>query len=681
MKIIIADDSGFCFGVKRAMEKTLNLAKSNEKSVHTLGPLIHNNQVIEYLEGLNVFSVSSIDEVEEGPLIIRSHGVPLSVYEKAKDANTEIIDATCPYVRKVQEIVKIEHESGRQVVILGNPGHPEVIGINGWCQNEAIVINDESNIDSISNCDRISIVAQTTLNIEKWNRLTNLISNLSKDVRLFNTICSATSNRQKSCIDLSQKADAVLIIGGFHSSNTQKLFELSKKYCPESHHIETAEQLDFKWLEDVETLGISAGASTPDWIINDVIKKIKIKVGRQTMENENLMNEMLEEIEKSLRVPRRGEILKAKVVQISDDEVVVNIGYKSDGIIPKKELTSDEGVNLKDILNEDDEIEVMVIKSDDGEGNVLLSRKRVDALKQWDDLKVYLDEDKPVKVSTKEVVKGGIIAYFDDIRGFIPASHLSLNYVSNLNAFVNEEIEVKIIEFNKEKRNVVFSHKEVLEQGRKKELETLWAELEVNQKLQGKVKRLAKFGAFVDIGGVDGLVHISELSWGRIKNPGELLKVGDDIEVVIIGLDKENNKISLSLKQILPDPWSLVNTKYNIGDIINGRVVNLTDFGAFVEIEPGLEGLVHISQISKEHVKTTSDALKVNEEVEVKILGIDKEKQRISLSIKDAVEGADVEEAPAEEVEEEENDSREIPESVKEETITIGDMLESKKNQ
>jgi len=681
MEIIISDNSGFCFGVKRAMEKTIGLANTSEKSIHTLGPLIHNNQVIEFLEGLDVFVVNSIDDHLEGPLIIRSHGVPLNVYEKAKDANIEIVDATCPYVRKVQQIAKAENEKGRKLVILGNPDHPEVIGIKGWCENNAIVINDERNIDSISNYDRISIVAQTTLDAEKWERLTDLISKTKSDVKMFNTICSATSNRQKACIELSKKADLMFVVGGFHSSNTQKLYELSKKNCSKSHHIETAEQVNADWIENADIVGISAGASTPDWVINDVIKKIKIKVGRQTMENENLMNEMLEEIEKSLRVPRRGEILKAKVVQISDDEVVVNIGYKSDGIIPKRELTSEEGVNLKDILNEDDEIEVMVIKSDDGEGNVLLSRKRVDALKQWDDLKVYLDENKPVKVSTKEVVKGGIIAYFEDIRGFIPASHLSLNYVSNLNAFVNEEIEVKIIEFNKEKRNVVFSHKEVLEQGRKKELETLWAELEVNQKLQGKVKRLAKFGAFVDIGGVDGLVHISELSWGRIKNPGELLKVGDDIEVVIIGLDKENNKISLSLKQILPDPWSLVNTKYNVGDVIKGRVVNLTDFGAFVEIEPGLEGLVHISQISKEHVKTTSEALKVNEEVEVKILGIDKEKQRISLSIKDAVEGEVVEEAPSTEVEEEDEDSLEIPESVKEETITIKDMLESKKNQ
>lgn len=397
------------------------------------------------------------------------------------------------------------------------------------------------------------------------------------------------------------------------------------------------------------------------------------------MENENMMNEMLEEIEKSLRVPRRGEILKAKIVQISDDEVVVNIGYKSDGIIPKRELTSEEGVNLKDILKEDDEIEVMVMKSDDGEGNVLLSRKRVDALKQWDDLKVYLDEDKPVTVETKEVVKGGIIAYFQDIRGFIPASHLSLNYVSNLNAFVGKDLEVRIIEFNKEKRNVVFSRKQVLEESRKAELEKLWAELEVGQKLEGKVKRLAKFGAFVDIGGVDGLVHISELSWGRIKNPGEVLKVGDSIEVLIIGLDKENNKISLSLKQILADPWSLVDSKYKVGDVIEGRVVNLTDFGAFVEIEPGLEGLVHISQISREHVKNTSDALSVNEAVSVKILGIDKENQRISLSIKDAMEKAPVEIEEEEEYEEEDN--LEIPDSVKEGTITIADMLESKKNQ
>ncbi|HKL09970.1 MAG TPA: bifunctional 4-hydroxy-3-methylbut-2-enyl diphosphate reductase/30S ribosomal protein S1 [Clostridia bacterium] len=681
MKIIISENSGFCFGVKRAMDKTLELANSNNNKIYTFGPLIHNNQVIKYLEEMNVFCAWSMEEALEEPMIVRSHGIPLADYQRAKKLNVEIIDATCPYVRKVQQIAKAEFEKGRQVVILGNSSHPEVIGINGWCNNSAIIINDESNIDSISNYDKISVVAQTTLNIELWNRLSGIIKGLPIDVQLFNTICSATRDRQKACVELSKIADTMLIIGGYHSSNTQKLFELSKKYCSKSHHIETAEQLDPKWIENAETIGISAGASTPDWVINNVVKKIKIKVGRQTMENENMMNEMLEEIEKSLRVPRRGEILKAKVVQISDDEVVVNIGYKSDGIIPKRELTSEEGVNLKDILNEDDEIEVMVMKSDDGEGNVLLSRKRVDALKQWDDLKVFIDEGKPVTVSTKEVVKGGIIAYFGDIRGFIPASHLSLNYVSNLSAFVNEELEVKIIEFNKEKRNVVFSRKEVLEQGRKKELEALWGELEVGQKLQGKVKRLAKFGAFVDIGGVDGLVHISELSWGRIKNPGELLKVGDDIEVVIIGLDKENNKISLSLKQILPDPWSLVNTKYNTGDVINGRVVNLTDFGAFVEIEPGLEGLVHISQISKEHVKTTSDALKVNEEVEVKILGIDKEKQRISLSIKDATEEDVVEEEPSKESEEEESDNMEIPESVKEETITIKDMLESKQNQ
>jgi ribosomal protein S1 len=356
------------------------------------------------------------------------------------------------------------------------------------------------------------------------------------------------------------------------------------------------------------------------------------------------MAELLEQEEQSFKVPRKGEILKGKVVQVTDDEIVVNIGYKSDGIIKKSEISNNPDINPKEVVQEDQEIEVYVIKKDDGDGNVVLSLKRISMFKDWDVLAELHDKKERIKVKTKDVVKGGIIAYYNDIRGFIPASQLSLNYVNNLEKFAGQEYEVEIIELNKGKRKAVFSRRAILEVENAKLKEALWAKLEVKQKITGEVKRLTNFGAFVDVGGADGLIHISELSWGRVSHPSEVVKVGDQVEVLVLSANKDDGKISLSLKQAKENPWTLVEQNYKVGDVVDGKVVNMTDFGAFVEIEPGVEGLVHISQISKERIEKPADVLEEGKSYPVKIIEMNLEEKRVKLSIKDALESDTVEE-------------------------------------
>lgn len=382
------------------------------------------------------------------------------------------------------------------------------------------------------------------------------------------------------------------------------------------------------------------------------------------MENNNTFNELLEQEEKLFTVPRRGNIVKGKVVQVQKDGVVVNIGYKSDGIIPLNEFSNNTDINPKDIVNEGDEIEVYVLKSDDGEGNVVLSKKRVDAIKDWDVIAKIAEEGSIVTIRTGEAVKGGIIAYFNEIRGFIPASQISNRYVENINEYSGKELEVKIVEVNKEKNKAIFSHRKILEARAEEMKNKLWEKIEKDIVMKGEVKRLADFGAFVDLGGVDGLIHISEMSWGRIKHPSEVLKIGDIVEVYVKDLDKEKNKISLSLKQAMENPWEKIAEKYIVGDIVDGKVVKLAGFGAFVELEPGVEGLVHISQIADKRIATPGEVLEVGQSVAVKVLDVKKEEKRISLSIKEAVEPEEAEEF--------------VYENEEEEKATIGDVLKSK---
>lgn len=659
MKILVAENSGFCFGVSKAIDTTINEISKNKENLFSLGPLIHNEQETKRLEDLGLRVLDEVEKGKDSRVVIRSHGVPLSVYDKAAKNNVELIDSTCPYVRKIQEKAKEFYEKGYKIVIVGNPKHPEVIGINGWCENSAIIINSEDDIEHMSSYDKICIVAQTTLTLESFEKLSKLVKSKGEDVKIFNTICSATKQRQLACEKVAKESDAMIVIGGYHSSNTQKLVEISKKFCNNTYHIETADELPIQEMRQYKIIGITAGASTPQWIIKEVINKM----------NDNSMSEMMEAIDKTMVPINRGEVVEGTVILVNKEEVMVNIGYKSDGIIKRDELSNDPNVQPTELVSEGDKISVYVIKLDDGEGNVVLSKKRVDNIKHWEELGEYLNDEKLIKASVIEVVNGGLIALVNNIRGFIPASHVAMRYVDDLEAYRGKEFDVRIIEFNREKKRVILSRKLVEQKEAEETRKRVWDKIEKGKEIDGTVKRLTDFGAFVDIGGIDGLIHISDLSWGRIKHPSEVVQEEQEVKVVVLDFDKNKGKISLGLKQITSHPWNNANEKYKAGDIVGGKVVNLVDFGAFVELQPGLDGLVHISQISSEHIAKPSDKLQKGQKVNVKILEISEEDKKLSLSIKEA-----------EKKEEEKVENNEESYVAEEEQVTIGDILETKEN-
>lgn len=654
MKIILAKNSGFCFGVERAINRSIETIEKNN-NVHSLGPLIHNKQAIEYLQGKGLNTIDDIKEVDSGTVIIRSHGVTIDIHNELENKDIEYLDLTCPFVRKIQKKVQKFYEKGYKIIIIGSPNHPEVIGINGWCNNSADIINSKDDIEDAKKYDKICIVAQTTMNKEKFELLSELISNKAKEVMKFNTICNATSLRQLSCKEVAEKVDAMLVIGGYHSSNTQKLVEISKEICENTYHIETADDLNFEELKKYNIIGITAGASTPDWIIKEVVNQVS------NIDNE--MNKMMEEIEKTLVNVKKGDIIEGTVISINNDEVMVNIGYKSDGIIKRSEFSNDPNMSPEESIKVGDKIEVYVLRLDDGEGNVVLSKKRVDNIKGWKELEEIFNEGSIVSGDVVEVVKGGVIVLVNGIRGFIPASHLSVNYVEDLNKYLGKKLSLKVIEFDRGKKRLVMSRKKVEMDEIAEKKDELWSGLEKGMKIEGEVKRLTDFGAFVDIGGVDGLVHISELSWGRVKHPSEIVNVGDKVEVIVLDFDKSKERISLGYKQTTEHPWKNVGNKYNVGDVVEGKVVKLVDFGVFVELESGLDGLVHISEISHKHIAKPSEELSKGDVVKVKILDIDEENQRLSLSIKESEEKEKVNYKDEEDTE-----------------LTVGDMIKENKN-
>ncbi|WP_425448657.1 bifunctional 4-hydroxy-3-methylbut-2-enyl diphosphate reductase/30S ribosomal protein S1 [Dethiothermospora halolimnae] len=653
MKIIVADNSGFCFGVRQAIDTTLEKIKENNGNIYSLGPLIHNKQETNRLKNKGLEIINNIDKINNKNVVIRSHGIPLNTYDIAKKNNVSLVDCTCPFVRNIQKKAHEYYNKGYAIVIIGKRDHPEVIGINGWCENNAYIVNSKEDIEDIPKCDKICIVAQTTITQEKFNYFTKLIEPMGEHVEVFNTICNATRLRQQSCENLAKHVDAMIVIGGYHSSNTQKLVDISKKYCRNTYHVETAEEIPISEIKKFKVIGVTAGASTPEWIIKEVIDK---------MNNDNNMNEMMEAIENSMVELNKGDVVKGTVISINRDEVMVNLGYKSDGIIKRDQLSNDPDVSPEDILSEGDEIEVYIYSLDDGDGNVVLSKKKVDDKKNLDKLEDIYNNEEKISAKIIEAVKGGVIALVNDIRGFIPASHLSTSYVKDLNEFIDKVMDVKVIELDKNKRRIILSRKVLEEKEVKEKRERLWNSLEKGKEIVGIVKRLTNFGAFVDIGGVDGLIHISDLSWGRIDHPREVVKEEDKVNVIVLDFDKEKGKISLGLKQTIEHPWKNISDKYKVGDVSEGKVVNLVDFGAFVELEPGLDGLVHISQISDDHIAKPSDKLAKGDSVKVKIIEIDEDEERLSLSMK--------------EVDKENNDSE-----TKEETngdndeVTIGDII------
>ena len=627
MEIIVANTAGFCFGVNRAVDSVYK--NIQQQPLYTYGPIIHNPQVVEELREQNVIPVHSVDEINEGTIIIRSHGVSKDVYGEINKKGLAYIDSTCPYVKRIHKIVDEYSQKGYQVVIVGDRNHPEVQGISGWSNGEAIIIEKPEELEelSISKAKPICLVSQTTYREDRFESVLNALKDNHYEVEGFNTICKATSDRQQEAIEISKMVDKMIVIGGRESSNTRKLYEICKNYCKETYHIETIKDLELNKFNSNDKIGITAGASTPARIIKEVITAMN--------DLENHTNENFEELlDQSFVTLRSGQVVKGTVINVTDSEVSVNLGYKSDGIISKSELSNDSSLNPRNVVKIGDEIDVYIIRVNDSEGIVELSKKRVDALKGWEIVKKAHEEGTVLTGKVIEVTNGGVIVMNNEVRIFIPASLMGSKYIQDLNQFLGKTIEFKVIKIDPKRKRVVGDHKQIYLEETKRKKEEVLNTLQVGQKVKGTVRNITNFGAFIDLGGIDGLVHISQISWNKIQSSEEVLKVGQEVEAIVLDIDKEKEKVSLTLKNEENNPWFKIEEKYPVGAIVKGKVVRMVSFGAFVELEPGVDGLVHISQIANKHVAKPEDELKLGEIIDVKVLDVNKDEKKISLSKK-----------------------------------------------
>lgn len=647
--IRVAESAGFCFGVKRAIEMAYE-AIGVEPKLYSYGQLIHNKTVTDDLASKGLEIVESLDGLTEGTLLIRSHGVGKALYDEAEAKGLKILDGTCPFVKKIHNIVHDKLAEGMGIIIVGDGTHPEVIGINGWCENAAVILEDEeaAKTKEIPEKEKYAVVVQTTFRQAKFDKILEILQDRGVNMDVHNTICSATEKRQTEAEELSKTVDKMIVIGGKNSSNTQKLVEICAKNCGNTVHIETICDLVLNNFGKDDKIGITAGASTPPAIIKEVVvtmsEALENAVQNLGGSEEATFEQMLEE---SLVTLHTGDVVKGTVIQVVNEEVSVNLGFKSDGIIARGEFSSDPTVIPSKTVQPGDEIEVFVVRVNDGDGNVMLSRKRIEAQKGIEEIEAAYNEKAVVTGTVTNVVKGGLIAVVNGVNVFIPSSQVSNRFIEDLSVFNGQELEFNIIEVDRVKRRFIGGRKALVEQEIAAKRAALFETIQAGSRVNGTVSRLTDFGAFVDLGGVDGLIHISEMSWGRISNPKEVLKEGQEVEVFVLDVDKEKGKISLSLKDADKNPWKLAAEKYAVGSIVEGKVVRMVPFGAFVELEPGVDGLVHISQIANKHVVKPEDELKVGEIINVKVLEVNPEQKKISLSKRQA--DAPVEEAPAEE--------------------------------
>lgn len=647
--IRVAESAGFCFGVKRAIEMAYE-AIGVEPKLYSYGQLIHNKTVTDDLASKGLQIVENLDGLTEGTLLIRSHGVGKALYDEAEAKGLKILDGTCPFVKKIHNIVHDKLAEGMGIIIVGDGTHPEVIGINGWCENAAVILEDEeaAKTKEIPEKEKYAVVVQTTFRQAKFDKILEILQDRGVNMEVHNTICSATEKRQTEAEELSKTVDKMIVIGGKNSSNTQKLVEICAKNCGNTVHIETICDLVLNNFGKDDKIGITAGASTPPAIIKEVVvtmsEALENAVQNLGGSEEATFEQMLEE---SLVTLHTGDVVKGTVIQVVNEEVSVNLGFKSDGIIARGEFSSDPTVIPSKTVQPGDEIEVFVVRVNDGDGNVMLSRKRIEAQKGIEEIEAAYNEKAVVTGTVTSVVKGGLIAVVNGVNVFIPSSQVSNRFIEDLSVFNGQELEFNIIEVDRVKRRFIGGRKALVEQEIAAKRAALFETIQAGSRVNGTVSRLTDFGAFVDLGGVDGLIHISEMSWGRISNPKEVLKEGQEVEVFVLDVDKEKGKISLSLKDADKNPWKLAAEKYAVGSIVEGKVVRMVPFGAFVELEPGVDGLVHISQIANKHVVKPEDELKVGEIINVKVLEVNPEQKKISLSKRQA--DAPVEEAPAEE--------------------------------
>lgn len=631
----LAKTAGFCYGVKRAVDEVYK-AVSQGKTLATIGPLIHNKQVIENLASKGVVYYDKVSDVpDECIIVIRAHGVPQSVYDEIGER--DYIDLTCPFVSKIHKIVSEEYEKGKQIVIIGDKNHPEVIGINGHCKNSAYIIYDEDVTNEINWSEKdICIVAQTTIKKEIFVQKVHFFKNTCKSTLIFDTICSTTRNRQEETAELSRECDMMIVVGGRESSNTRKLYEISKGNCQNTYYVETFEDIPQK-NKIIRKVGITAGASTPSSIIEEVVKAMS-----ETTRKEESFAELFEQYES--KTLNNGDIIDGTVIEVRNNEVIVDLGgFKYNGQLSAEQLTDDPSLKPSDVVKEGDTIKVYVVGVNDGEGKVVLSRKKLVAMESWNKIKEAYEAGEVLDGKIIKAIKGGVIALTDGSQVFIPAKQASERFVQDLQTLVGTEVSYKIIEIDERRKRVIGSVRVILEEKKKAAQEVFWSEAEIGKKYQGTVKSLTSFGAFVDIGGVDGLVHISELSWNKIKHPSEVVKEGDVLEVYIKDINAENKKISLGFKKIEDNPWTIAQSKLALGDVVTCKIVRMMPFGAFAEIMPNIDGLIHISQIANKRVGKPEDELTIGQEVEAKITDLNWEDKKISLSIRALLP---VEEAP-----------------------------------
>jgi len=647
VKVVTAKSAGFCFGVNRAVELVRQLAQKGEK-VYTLGPIIHNDFVVKELEALGVAAIDTPEENTDNRLVvIRSHGVAPQVYHRLQQMGSRYVDATCPYVAKIHKLVAGVPQ-GSLVLVAGDPSHPEVQGIVGHCTQPCRVFSDLQELqDLLENLPaqakgQVVMAAQTTFNTGKWEKCVEYAKKECTNPTIFDTICKATSVRQQDAAKLAAQCDRMVVVGGRHSSNTAKLYEICAAHCP-TVLVESAEELHPEDFTGCELIGLTAGASTPACIIKEVENTMNnVEINEMELSFEEMLNA-------SFKSTYNGEKVTAIVTGIKPNEILVDIGTKHAGFVPMSELSDDPSAKAEDIVKVGDEIELLVVRVNDVEGTAMLSKKRLDAIAGFETVMNAAETNEVLEGTIVEVVRGGLLATTKGVRVFIPASQSGLPREADLTQLLHKNVSFRILETNRQRRRAVGSISAVMREQRKALAEKFWSEVEVGKVYNGVVKSLTNFGVFVDLGGVDGRISLSDLCWHRVKHPSEVVSVGDKVEVTVKDIDTENKKISLIYKKAEENPWEILKNKYQVGDVAEVKIMSITGFGAFAQIIPGIDGLIHISQIAKERIEKVADKLTVGDVVEAKITELDLDKKRVSLSIRALL----ADEAPAEEAAEE----------------------------
>ena len=650
MKIIIAEKAGYCFGITNAMKLADDTLKQKDNQpIYCLGDLSHNRQEMKRLEQRGIIKVDRIEDIPKGTVIIRSHGVSKDVIDQAKAKNLKIVNATCPFVGAMQHKVYDYDRKGYQIVIVGDAAHPEVQGAGGWCDGRAIVINTPEEAEALPHFGKMCVVAQTTAIESKFNAITSILQKKADECLIFNTICSATAERQSAAVETAKRVEYMIVVGGYHSSNTRKLFEVCKAHCSNTCHIETAGELNLAEVKKYNVIGITAGASTPDWIVKEVTERMEENKTENTQVQDQAVEETVDEndfaamLDQSLQDKpiHRGSTVEGEVIEVTDDEIILNIKYKADGVIKKSDYSWKDDIDLKEEVKKGDMINAVVTNMNDDNGAVRLSKIKYDNQKIQRQLEEAYKDETILDGKIKSVSGSGLIVDIGFTDIFMPASQYSVRYIKDLNTLVGKDVRGKIIDYNARRRRAIFSQRVILEKEmkeRQKEQrarkEERFNEIQQDDVVTGKVKTITNFGIFIDLDGIDGFVHRSDLTWSRANEPKNLVEKGQEIEAKVIQKNDEEKKIKLSVKALQPKPWDTFVEQYKEGDIVEVKITNVLDFGAFAEIIPGVEGLIHISEISYRRVESVASELTPGDVVKVKIIGINREKEKISLSIK-----------------------------------------------